>query len=168
MTTAVPPPESDSAPTSQNRDFQSTDVIPVVPDRRRWLPARREFGGMKFGAAFFGWLAARMAVLLTALVAGGHGARLRNQRQHDEPDREKCRVWESPVASPCSPSFSPTSAAATLPAGWLGSTDSAKVAVWLWAVIAAIVVAVFATLAGSRYNILASLNLPRIPVNEGH
>jgi hypothetical protein len=34
-------------------------------------------------------------------------------------------------------------------------------------VIAAIVIAVFATMAGSRYNILANLNLPRIPVNEG-
>ena len=56
MTTAVLPPESDSAPTSQNRDFQSTDVIPVVPDRREVVARQKEeFGGMKFGAAFFGW-----------------------------------------------------------------------------------------------------------------
>jgi hypothetical protein len=40
--------------------------------------------------------------------------------------------------------------------------------VWVWALIAAIVVAVLGMVAGQRFNILASLNsFPRIPVNEG-
>ena len=40
--------------------------------------------------------------------------------------------------------------------------------VWIWALIAAIVVAVLGMVAGQRFNILASLNsFPRIPVNEG-
>ena len=72
MSTAVPPPESGAGPISQDRDFQSNEVVPVVPDRREVVARQKEeFGGMKLGSAFFGWLAATgMAVLLTALVAG--------------------------------------------------------------------------------------------------
>jgi hypothetical protein len=40
--------------------------------------------------------------------------------------------------------------------------------VWIWALIASIVVAILALTAGSQYNVLANLNsFPRIPVNEG-
>src|SRR5215210_2087112 len=72
MTTPVPPPESDAAPISQDHDFRSAEVAPVLPDRREVVARQKEeFGGMKFGSAIFGWLAATgMAVLLTALVAG--------------------------------------------------------------------------------------------------
>ena len=40
--------------------------------------------------------------------------------------------------------------------------------VWLWSLIAAVVVAVLSLIAGSKYNVLANLNgFPRIPVDEG-
>jgi hypothetical protein len=40
--------------------------------------------------------------------------------------------------------------------------------VWVWALIAAVVVALLGLIAGERFNILARLNsFPRIPVNEG-
>ena len=40
--------------------------------------------------------------------------------------------------------------------------------VWVWALIAAVVVAILGVVAGQQYNILAQLNsFPRIPVNEG-
>jgi hypothetical protein len=42
------------------------------------------------------------------------------------------------------------------------------IAVWLWALVIAVVVAILSAVAGSEYNILAELNsFPRIPVNEG-
>ncbi len=42
------------------------------------------------------------------------------------------------------------------------------IAVWLWAVVVAIAVAILAAVAGSKFNILAQLNsFPRIPVSEG-
>ena len=71
MSTAVPPPESDAGSTIRHRDLETTGSVPVVPDRREVVARQREqFGGMKFGSAFFGWLAATgMAVLLTAVVA---------------------------------------------------------------------------------------------------
>jgi len=40
--------------------------------------------------------------------------------------------------------------------------------VWIWALIAAVLVAVLGMIAGEQFNILAQLNsFPRIPVNEG-
>jgi hypothetical protein len=48
--------------------------------------------------------------------------------------------------------------------------DGAKqgFAVWLWAIIIAVVVAIVTAIAGSQFNILGNLNgFPRIPVSEG-
>jgi hypothetical protein len=42
------------------------------------------------------------------------------------------------------------------------------VGVWLWAIIVAVVVAVLSAIAGTRFNIVGSLNgFPRLPINEG-
>ncbi len=42
-------------------------------------------------------------------------------------------------------------------------------AVWLWALLIAVAVAIVGVTAGSKYNVLAQLNsFPRIPVNEGN
>ena len=41
-------------------------------------------------------------------------------------------------------------------------------AVWLWAILVAVVVAIVAAVAGARYDVLSTLNtFPRIPVNQG-
>ncbi|MEP6563399.1 MAG: hypothetical protein ABJD68_20250, partial [Nakamurella sp.] len=40
-------------------------------------------------------------------------------------------------------------------------------AVWLWGVVMALVIAAIAAIAGSKYDVFAQLNLPRLPVNEG-
>jgi membrane associated rhomboid family serine protease len=48
--------------------------------------------------------------------------------------------------------------------------DGAKqgIAVWLWALIIAVVVAILGVIAGSQFDILANLNsFPRLPINEG-
>src|SRR3712207_2474528 len=72
MSTAVPPPDRTDQP-DRNAVQPATDAD---ADRtslsRREVVAREKerFGGMKFGACFFGWLTATgMAVLLTALLA---------------------------------------------------------------------------------------------------
>ena len=40
-------------------------------------------------------------------------------------------------------------------------------AVWLRGIVMAVIIAGIAWIAGSQYDVLARLNLPRIPVNEG-
>ncbi|WP_454113816.1 hypothetical protein [Microbacterium maritypicum] len=55
-------------------------------------------------------------------------------------------------------------------AGRMARFDGVKqgVAVWLWALIIAVVLAVLTAVAGAQFNILGTLNsFPRIPINEG-
>ena len=40
-------------------------------------------------------------------------------------------------------------------------------AVWLWSVIIVVALAVLGAIAGSEYNLLGSIDLPRIPIDEG-
>src|SRR5918998_6259135 len=76
MSTAVPQPDRTDNP--RDRTDRSPDRTAVEPatdqpgmSRREVVAREKErFGGMKFGACFFGWLTATgMAVLLTALLA---------------------------------------------------------------------------------------------------
>ncbi|TDP99586.1 MULTISPECIES: hypothetical protein [unclassified Leifsonia] len=136
---------------------------------------RSEFGGMKFGSAFFGWLTATgTAVLLTALVAAagaavGLGTAGSADRAIDQANANASTVGLVGaialvvillVAYFCGGYV----------AGRMARFDGVKqgIAVWLWAVIIAVVVAVLTLIFGSQYNILGSLNsFPRIPLGEG-
>jgi hypothetical protein len=136
---------------------------------------KEEFGGMRFFTAFFGWLTATgAAVLLTALVAGAGAA-----------------VGLGPEADPAQAGEAAAENAATVGligaialgvvvfvsyfcggyvAGRMARFSGAKqdIAVWLWALIVAVVLAIVGAIAGSQFNILADLNsFPRIPINEG-
>jgi len=173
MSTAVPPPNhNDVAATRYDPDVQPTDTVPAVPDRREVVaPQREEFGGMKFGSAFFGWLAATgMAVLLTALVAGagtalGYTSGVNTTNPTAGEVQSVGLVGGIALLAIIFLAYFCGGYVAGRMARFNGFRQG--VAVWLWAVIIAIVVAVLATAAGARYNVLARLNLPRIPINEG-
>ncbi|POH62094.1 hypothetical protein C3B61_18525 [Cryobacterium zongtaii] len=136
---------------------------------------KEQFGGMRFGTAFFGWLTATgAAVLLTALVAGA-GAAVGLGTQAD-PEQTTAAATENAatvgligaialgvvvfVAYFCGGYV----------AGRMARFSGAKqgIAVWLWALIVAVVLAIVGAIAGSQFNVLANLNsFPRIPINEG-
>jgi hypothetical protein len=174
MSTAVnPPPNGNDVSTSQrDSDVTRTDYAPAMPDRREVVARQKEeFGGMKFGAAFFGWLAATgMAVLLTALAAGA-GTALGYATNVNTTDPTAGEVESIGLAGGI------VLLAIIFVAYFCGGYVAGRmarfnglrqgIAVWLWAVIIAIVIALLAAIAGSSYDVLASLNLPRIPVNEG-
>jgi hypothetical protein len=147
-----------------------------VPDRREVVAREREeHGGVKPGSAFFGFLTATgMAVLLTALLAAaGTAVGLATGTDADTVDNQVGDAATTIglvggivllvvvfVAYYCGGYV----------AGRMARFDGAKqgVAVWVWALVAAAVVAVLAAVAGSEYDVLAELNsFPRIPVNEG-
>src|SRR5215203_3699329 len=175
MSTVVnPPPDPNnvSTPHWESDTVRADYTTPVGPDRREVVARQKEeFGGMKFGAAFFGWLAATgMAVLLTAIVAAA-GTALGYTANVNTTNPTAGEVQSIGIAGGIA------LLAIIFVAYFCGGYVAGRmarfnglrqgVAVWLWAVVSAIVVAVLATIAGSRYNILAGLNLPRIPVNEG-
>jgi hypothetical protein len=136
---------------------------------------RSEFGGMKFGAAFFGWLTATgMAVLLTALVAAagaavGVGATGSANAAADQANKNAATVGIVGAIALVVILFLSYFCGGYV-AGRMARFSGLRqgIAVWIWAVIIAIVVAILSVILGSQYNILGNLNsFPRIPLDEG-
>ena len=135
---------------------------------------REAFGGIKIGSAFFGWLAATgMAVLLTALVAAAGTAvgLATNTDVNTAVGRAASNqtVGIAGIIVLLVILFASYYSGGYV-AGRMARFNGAKqgFAVWIWALIAAVLVAVLGMIAGEQFNILAQLNsFPRIPVNEG-
>jgi len=136
---------------------------------------KEQYGGIKIGSAFFGWLTATgTAILLTAIVAASGTAVA--VATNTDVGTATSQAAQDPktvgllggvvllvilfVAYFCGGYV----------AGRMARFNGAKqgVAVWLWAVLIAIVLAIVGAAGGSKYNVLGQLNsFPRIPVNEG-
>jgi hypothetical protein len=154
-------------------------AAPVDPDdtlRNRVVEKEKEeFGGIKWGSAFFGWLTATgMAVLLTALLAAA-GAVV-GITTNTDPQKATDAATQNPDVAGI------VSAIVLLVvlfvayycggyvAGRMARFSGAKqgLGVWLWALIFAIVLAILGAVLGSQFNVLSTLNtFPRIPINEG-
>jgi len=136
---------------------------------------KEEYGGIKIGSAFFGWLTATgTAVLLTALAAAA-GTAVGVASNTD--------VAEAADQAASDPGTVGLVGGIILlvvlfvayycggyVAGRMARFNGAKqgIAVWLWAVVIAIAVAVLAAVAGDQFNVLGQLNsFPRIPISEG-
>ena len=133
---------------------------------------KEQFGGIKIGSAFFGWLAATgMAVLLTALVAAagtavGLATNTDVNAAVNSADQTVGLVGIIVLLVILFLSYYSGGYVAGRMARFNGAKQGFMV--WIWALIAAVVVAILGLVAGQQYNILAQLNsFPRIPVNEG-
>ena len=148
-------------------------VVDEVPTRETVVAREKEqFGGIQIGSAFFGWLAATgMAVLLTALVAAagtavGLATNTDVNATVNSGDQTVGLVGIIVLLVILFVSYY----SGGYVAGRMARFNGAKqgLMVWVWALIAAVVVAILGVVAGQQYNILAQLNsFPRIPVNEG-
>ncbi len=153
-------------------DGQDT-VVDEVPTRETVVAREKEqFGGIKIGSAFFGWLAATgMAVLLTALVAAagtavGLATNTDVNAAVNSGDETVGMVGIIVLLVILFVSYYSGGYVAGRMARFNGAKQGFMV--WVWALIAAVVVAILGLVAGQQYNILAQLNsFPRIPVNEG-
>ena len=133
---------------------------------------KAEFGGFKFGSAFFGWLTAMgTTVLLTALVAAiGAAIGLGNGATADEAADaavENAGTVGIVSAIVIGVVLLVSYFAGGYVAGRMARFSGVKqgVAVWIWAVVIAIVVAIVTAIAGSQWDVLANLqSFPRIPV----
>ncbi|MFH5877651.1 hypothetical protein [Arthrobacter sp. NA-172] len=154
-------------------------AVPAVSDpgaaTRETVIAREkeQFGGIKLGSAFFGWLTATgMAVLLVAiLAAAGMAVGLAtNTNVNDAVNQASSQtVGIAGVIALLVILFLSYYSGGYV-AGRMARFNGARqgIMVWLWAIIVAVLVALLGWVAGSRFNILANLNsFPRIPVNEG-
>lgn len=164
---------SDSSPSAR----PTGPAAPVRADDgslRDEVLAREEerFGGFKFGSAFFGWLTAMgTAVLLTAVAAAiggaigyGSGLSVDEAAEVAAADPGTVTVISAIVVGLV---LLIAYFAGGYVAGRMARFSGVKqgVAVWLWAVVIAILVAIVTAVAGSQWDILASLNsFPRFPV----
>ncbi|MET4137185.1 TIGR04086 family membrane protein [Pseudarthrobacter sp. PvP090] len=148
-------------------------VVEEVPTRATVVAReKKQFGGIQIGSAFFGWLAATgMAVLLTALVAAaGTAVGLATNTDVNATvtsGNESVGIVGIIVLLVI---LFVSYYAGGYVAGRMARFNGAKQGfmVWVWALIAAVLVAILGVVAGQQYNILAQLNsFPRIPVNEG-
>lgn len=147
-----------------------------TPKKRRndVVAAEKErFGGIKFGSAFFGWLTAiGLTVILSAIATAiGVGIGAANTSTADDAANQATQNAETIgivsaivlaiilfVAYYCGGYV----------AGRMARFDGVKqgLAVWLWGIIIAIVLAILALVAGDQFNVLSNLNgAPSIPVD---
>ncbi|HEX7536348.1 MAG TPA: hypothetical protein VF391_05020 [Dermatophilaceae bacterium] len=136
---------------------------------------KEEYGGVKVGLAFFGWLTATgTAVMLTAFLAAA-GTAL-GVATNIGPGNARTQVAQDPKTVGIVGAIALF--VVLLAAYYCGGYVAARMArfngvrqglaVWLWSVFIAAVVAVLAAVAGSQYDILSELNsFPRIPVSQG-
>ncbi len=147
------------------RDVGRTDSKALVRDQKE------RFGGMKFGACFFGWLTATgTAVLLTALLTAiGAGV------GYDQGFTPGQTTTNAPTIGLVSGIIL---LVVILVAYYCGGYVAGRMArfnglkqglgVWLWAIIIAVVVTILGFIAGDRFNVLSRLDgLPALPVGGG-
>lgn len=169
MSTAVP--EGRDTPDQRHEP----PVAPPPPttgyDRRAVVARQKEqFGGLKFGATFFGWLtAAGAGVLLTALLAAlGAGIGLSTSLNPDQVTGNAGTVGVISAIVLLLVIFIAYFCGGYV-AGRMARFNGAKqgLGVWLWAIIAAVVIAILAAITGNQLDASRYLNgAPQIPVSR--
>ena len=132
---------------------------------------RDRFGGIKWGAAFFGWLSANgLAVLLVALLSAA-GVALGLANGVDTADEAADQAENLGIGGGIAVLVVLFLAylAGGYVAGRMARFDGARqgLAVWLIGLIVVLLLAGAGAIAGSQYNVFRDLNLPRIPIDEG-
>ena len=132
------------------------------------------FGGIKWGAAFFGWLSANgLAVILVALLsAAGVALGLANGVSTDEAADQAIQQADT-VGLGGGIAILVVLFLAYLAGGYVAGRmarfDGTRqgLAVWLIGLLVVAALSIAGYLLGREYNVLEGLDLPRIPIDEG-
>jgi hypothetical protein len=155
--------------TGRERTLDERERGRFVRDDEVRARQREEFGGVNWGAAFFGWLVSVgiAAILLGLLSAAGAAFGLGEVSDAEaEQNAETIGIVGAILlilvlcaAYGCGGYVS----------GRMSRFDGGRqgLAVWALGLAVTIVLAVAGALFGAEYNVLERLNLPRIPIEEG-
>ena len=130
---------------------------------------REEFGGINWGAAFFGWLVAvGLGALLTGLLSAA-GAALAVGESGNDVNGSTADTVSLIGGIALVVVLLIAYYAGGYVAGRMSRFDGARQGFAAWAIglIIAIILAVAGAILGAEYNVLSQLNLPRIPIDEG-
>jgi hypothetical protein len=155
----APPPPNDGAHVTRGA---ARDAVAVQRDR---------FGGIKWGAAFFGWLSANgLAVILVALLSAA-GVALGLAEGVDTADEAAAQVETVGIGGGIAVLVVLFLAylAGGYVAGRMARFDGVRqgLATWLIGLLVVVLLAAAGAVLGAEYNVLQQLNLPRIPIDEG-
>jgi uncharacterized membrane protein len=128
-----------------------------------------KFGGISWGSTFFGWLSAAGLTALLAGLLGATGAALALNKVGDKATGSNAETIGIAGGIGLLVILALAYFCGGYVAGRMARFDGTRqgLGVWLWGLIAAVVVALLAVIGGSKYNLLDALNLPRIPVDSG-
>ena len=140
-------------------------------ERDRLEVQHDRFGGIKWGSAFFGWLSANgLAVLLVALLSAAGVAVGLTQ---GTPTAAEASANADTIGLAGGIGVLVVLAIAYFAGGYVAGRmarfDGARqgVATWVIGLLVVLALAAAGALFGAKYNVLAQLNLPRIPIDEG-
>ncbi|RBY79040.1 hypothetical protein DQ239_05055 [Blastococcus sp. TF02-09] len=161
MATSDPIPGDGRAPGASATRGAARDAVDAQHDR---------FGGIKWGAAFFGWLSANgLAVILIALAsAGGLAIGLSQLDAADDAADQADTIGIAGGIVLLVVLFLAYLAGGYV-AGRMARFDGARqgIAVWVIGLLVVLALALAGLVFGSEYNVLQQLDLPRIPIDEG-
>jgi len=128
---------------------------------------REEFGGINWGAAFFGWLVAvGLGALLVGLLAAA-GAGIGVTELADETAGSASEIGIGGAIALLA-ALAIAYFAGGYVAGRMSRFDGARqgLGTWLLGLVVTIVLAVAGAILGSEYNVLEQLDLPAVPVGD--
>lgn len=130
---------------------------------------REEFGGLNWGAAFFGWLVAIGVASLLIAILSAAGAAI--GLTETSPSQASSNAGTVSIVGGI------VLLVILLIAYYAGGYVAGRMSrfngprqglgTWLIGLIVTVVLAVAGVVLGAKYNVLSQLNLPRIPVDEG-
>jgi amino acid transporter len=151
------------------RDSGATATRGITRDHVSDMRARQrdEYGGINWGAAFFGWLVAvGCAAILIGLVAGAGTAIGLTQlsAQDARGNAETIGLGGGIALLVC---LMIAYYAGGYVAGRMSRFDGARQGggAWIVGVVVTVILGALAAIFGSKYNVLEQLNLPRIPLS---
>ena len=157
------------AASETTRDGTSNGVGRGDPVRDTRAIQRDEFGGLNWGAAFFGWLVAiGVATLLTAILSAAGAAIGLTQASPSEASANADTIGIVGAIL-----FLLVLLVAYFAGGYVAGRMSRfdgprqGAGVWVIGLLVTVLLAVAGVVLGAEYNVLSQLSLPRIPVDEG-
>ena len=132
--------------------------------------ARERFGGLNWGAAFFGWLTALgMAAILTAMLSAAGAAIGLTEGSAATAAEDNAETVGIVGGALLLVVLAIAYFCGGYVAGRMSRFDGKRQGFGVWAMgfLITLAIAALAAIAGSEWNVFNQLNLPRIPIDEG-
>jgi hypothetical protein len=157
-------------PVQHGNGTTTTAAAPLDRDHMRAVHARQreEYGGINWGAAFFGWLVAvGLGALLVGLLAAAGAAVGLTELSETEAVGDATEIGLGGAIALLA-ALAVAYFAGGYVAGRMSRFDGARqgLGTWLLGLVVTVALAIVGAVLGSEYNVLEQLELPAVPVGD--